>query len=232
VSILAIVHQQDAGPGVFADVIAEAGITLDTWCPPQQPEPPALDGYGALISFGGDAHPDQDSERPWLVTERKLLRDALKTDVPVLGVCLGAELLAQAAGAPVRRAHVPEIGFHPVEMTDAGARDVLLGPIPPQFDALSWHSYQCELPVAATSLARSEGGIQAFRIGARSWGIQFHAEVTEADFSSWLDDYETGLGVLGINPEELRAELQDRIVAWNELGRAICRRFLAAAELL
>jgi GMP synthase (glutamine-hydrolysing) len=230
--VLAIVHQPDAGPGVFAEVIADAGIELDTWCPPEQPEPPALDQYGAVISFGGDAHPDQDSERPWLATERGVLREALKTDVPVLGVCLGAELLAQAAGAAVRRANRPEIGFHPVQMTDAGARDVLLGPIPPRFHALSWHSYQCELPVIATALARSDTGIQAFRIGARTWGIQFHAEVTQADFNSWLDDYEADPDAHGINPEELRAELEDRIIAWNELGRAMCRRFLAAADLM
>jgi GMP synthase (glutamine-hydrolysing) len=230
--ILAIVHQPDAGPGVFADVIAEAGIELDTWCPPEQPDPPLLAAYGAVISFGGDAHPDQDSERPWLVTERSVLRQLLKDGVPILGVCLGAELLAQAAGAAVRRANRPEIGFHAVQMTDAGARDVLLGPIPPNFHALSWHSYQCELPVIATALARSAAGIQAFRIGARTWGIQFHAEVTQADFNSWLDDYEADPDAHGINPEELRAELEDRIVAWNELGRAMCQRFLAAADLM
>jgi GMP synthase-like glutamine amidotransferase len=232
VKVLAVVHQRDAGPGVFAEVIAGSGLELDRWCPPEQAEPPPFSDYGAVISFGGDAHPDQDSERPWLVRERALLREQLKAERPVLGVCLGAELLAQAAGAAVRRASRPEIGFHPVQMTDAGARDMLLGGIPARFRALSWHSYQCELPITATALARSDAGIQAFRIGSLAWGIQFHAEVTEADFSTWLDDFEDDPDAHVINPEELRAELNERIGDWNELGRAMCTRFLAAAELV
>jgi GMP synthase (glutamine-hydrolysing) len=186
-----------------------------------------------VISFGGEAHPDQDSTRPWLAVERRVLREALETGIPVLGVCLGAELLAQSAGAGVRRAGRPEIGFHPVELTSSGSRDPLLSPLPRRFQALSWHSYQCELPVAATALARSDSGIQAFRVGPRAWGIQFHAEVTEAVFNSWLDDYESDPDAveLGIDPEELRADLQQRITDWNELGRAFIQRFLVAAEL-
>lgn len=229
-SVLAIVHQANAGPGVFAEAIAAAGQRLETWCPPQEEPPAELGGYRAVVSFGGDAHPDQDAEHPWLRRERLLLREVLQARIPVLGVCLGAELLCQAAGAAVHRAGRPEIGFHPVELTAAGARDPLLGPLPRRFHALSWHSYQCELPITATSLARSDAGTQAFRVGPRAWGVQFHAEVTEAAFSSWLDDYESHPVELGIDPEELRADMQQRITDWNELGRGLCRRFLAAAE--
>ncbi len=234
VKVLAIVHQSDAGPGVFAEEIATAGLELDIWHAPDAEPPTEIGGYGAVISFGGDAHPDQDAERPWLVRERAILKQALASGVPVLGVCLGAELLAQASGAAVRRASRPEIGFHPVELTSAAARDPLLGQLPRRFEALSWHSYQCELPVQGTALARSAAGIQAFRVGPRAWGIQFHAEVTGADFNRWLDDYESDPDAvsLGIDPEELRDEVDERIEAWTEQGRALCRRFLSVAGLL
>jgi GMP synthase (glutamine-hydrolysing) len=233
--VLAIVHQADAGPGVFAQVIAEAGLELEVWRPDETELPAPLTDYAAAISFGGDANPDEDATRPWLKQERAALRKLLAAGVPVLGVCLGAELLAQAAGAQVTRAGRTEIGFHPVQRTSAGARDPLLGALPDRFEALSWHSYQCGLPLSATALARSDAGIQAFRVGPKAWGIQFHAEVTGQDFNTWLDDYESKpdtVDELGVDPEELRTALNERIDAWNAIGRELCRRFLVAGGLI
>ena len=99
----------------------------------------------------------------------------------MLGVCLGAELIAEAEGTATRRATRPEIGWYDVKLTAAGASDPVLGPTGPRFQALEWHSYEVVLPSRATALARSDSCLQAFRIGGHAWGIQFHAEATGAD---------------------------------------------------
>jgi GMP synthase-like glutamine amidotransferase len=230
--VLAIVHQPDAGPGVFADAILDAGWRLDSWQPPQSPEPPEDPvGYDAVMTFGGAAHPNQLEEHPWLAQEKIVLGELLDRRVPLLGVCLGSELVAEAAGASPQRAASPEIGWYEVETTDEAARDPLLAPLAPAFTALEWHSYETSLPPGAVPLARSAGCLQAFRVGEHAWGIQFHAEVTLADFDAWLDDYRSDSDAVaaGLDPERLRSQTRAAIADWNQLGRELCGRFLAAA---
>ena len=119
---LAISHQRDAGPGVFTEAAAAAGHELDVWHIAESATPPADPlAYGAVMTFGGSMHPDEVGEYPWLGPEIGLLGRLLARRVPVLGVCLGSQLLARAAGGEVARASEPEIGWHPVELTDAGA---------------------------------------------------------------------------------------------------------------
>jgi GMP synthase (glutamine-hydrolysing) len=232
VRVLAITHQADAGPGVFADAVREAGATLETWLPPASPEPPRdPSGYDAVLTFGGAVHPDQGGEHPWLEAEKTLLAGLLELDVPLLAVCLGSELLAQAAGGAARRARAPEIGWYEVMTTPEGAGDPLIGPLAPRFSALEWHSYEIVLPAGAVSLARTAGCLQAYRVGSRAWGIQFHAEVTLADFELWLEDYRNDPDAVafGPGPEALRVQTRAAIEDWNRLGRELCARFLAVA---
>ena len=100
--VLLIVHDEDAGPGVFSDVLSAAAADVDTWLPPEQPDPPGPpDAYDAILSFGGAAHPHQEDRHPWLSAEKRFLAEALTARVPLLGVCLGAELIAEADGAPL-----------------------------------------------------------------------------------------------------------------------------------
>jgi GMP synthase (glutamine-hydrolysing) len=230
--ILAIVHQLDAGPGVFSEAIAASGAQLDPWLLPEGGPPPHDPrDYAAVLSFGGAMHVDQEREHPWLGEEKALLADLLERGVPLLGVCLGAQLLAEAAGAPVRRARVPEIGWHEVKTTQEAAGDPLLAALAPRFDALHWHSYEFQLPGEAVALARTESCLQAFRLGAAAWAIQFHAEVTLSDFESWIDDYrnDPDAVALALDPEALRARTRAAIADWNAIGRSLCERFLAAA---
>jgi GMP synthase-like glutamine amidotransferase len=230
--VLAIAHQPDAGPGVFADAIRATGSALDVWLMPRAEQPPRdLLAYDAVLSLGGAMHPDQDREHPWLARERSVLANLLERDVPLLGVCLGAELLAAAAGAPARRADVPEVGWYEVTTTTAAADDPILSPLAPRFEALEWHSYQLALPPGATPLARSSTSLQAYRVRHSAWGIQFHAEVTLQDFESWLDGYreDPDAVLLGIDADQLRSRTRKAISGWNELGRELVSRFLAAA---
>jgi GMP synthase (glutamine-hydrolysing) len=176
-------------------------------------------------------HPDQHEEHPWLAQEKSLLRELVEKEVPVLGVCLGAQLLAQAAGSPIGRAPTPEIGWYQVTTTSSAHDDPLLAPLAPRFGALEWHSYQFSLPVGATPLARSSACLQAYRLGHVAWGIQFHAEVTLEDFELWLDGYREDPDAVLLAPdaEELRSQTREAIAGWNQLGRGLFSRFLAVA---
>ena len=112
--------------------------------------------------------------------------ELLARGVPTLGVCLGAQLVSEAAGGSPRRAPEPEIGWVEVELTPEGRADPLLGALPERFEAFEWHSYEAGPPEGAVTLATSPVCIQAYRLtGARAWGIQFHAEVTRPDVDAW-----------------------------------------------
>jgi GMP synthase (glutamine-hydrolysing) len=231
--ILAISHQRDAGPGVFAEAITDSGHQLDVWHVAETDEPPAdPHGYDALITFGGAMHADQESDHPWLAPEKRLLAETLAAGTPVLAVCLGAQLLAEAAGGSAVRTSEPEIGWFEVEVTPAGAADPLLSALAPSFGAFEWHSYECLLPDGATVLARTPVCVQAYRIGDAAWGIQFHAEVSAGDAAHWIDDYRADSDAvrIGVDPEALRAETEPRIADFNRLGRELCGRWLAAVE--
>jgi GMP synthase (glutamine-hydrolysing) len=219
---------------VFGEAAEAAGHEVVEWLPPEGP-PPSEDGFGAAMVFGGAMHVDQEEANPWLPEEKAFLRELVESGTPTLGTCLGSQLLAEAAGASPRRAGRPEIGWHAIELTAEGERDPLLGPLAVGFEGLAWHSYEFPLPPGADALARSSVCLQAFRLRKRPvWGLQFHAEVTPETLEQWIDDYDSDEDALriGLDPELLRSESEQRIGAWNELGRGISGRFLQEAEAL
>ena len=230
--VLAIVHEDHAGPGVFGEAIRERGDALEEWMVPTVAEPPSDPlGYDAVLVLGGAMNVDEGDERPWLHAERALIGELLERQVPLVGLCLGGQMVAQAAGAVPRRAPRPEIGWHTVELTEAGREDPLLGPLGPSFEVFQWHSYEFPLPPGAVVLARSEVCLQAARIGKAAWAIQFHPEVTGVDALHWTADYESDADAvrIGIDPTSLALEIEAKIGAFNELGRGICRRWLDLA---
>jgi GMP synthase (glutamine-hydrolysing) len=229
---LAIVHQPDAGPGVFVDAMRERGVQLDEWALSERgtAPPDEIAAYDAVLTFGGAMNADQEDRHPWLRFEKDFLAAMLDDGMPILAVCLGCQVLAEAAGGAARRASEPEIGWREVEVTEAGAQDPVFGPLAPRFTAFQWHSYEALPPEGAVQLARSPVCGQAYRIGDSAWGIQFHAEVTAGDVEKWIDDYRADEDAvrIGIDPDELRAETEPRIADWNGLGRELCGRFLDA----
>jgi GMP synthase-like glutamine amidotransferase len=230
--VLTIVHEEDAGPGVFDPVLAASGADVDTWLAAQELEPPARpSAYDAIVTFGGSVHPNQEEQHPWLATEKRFLAEALRHQVPLLGICLGAELIAEADGTHVEKLAHPEIGWYEVVISAEGEADPLVGPIGDSFPALEWHSYGVPLPAGATALAGNANCLQAYRLGNSAWGLQFHAEVTAEDFQHWLDNYTSDEDAVaeGIDPAAIARETAGRLSAWNELGRGICERFLQVA---
>ena len=222
VRVLAIVHQSDAGPGVFSDAIRDVGAVLDTWPLTTSPEPPDDPlGYDAVLTFGGAMHPDQVAAHPSLAQEKAVLGELLDRRVPLLGVCLGSELVAEAAGGQARRADTTEIGWYRVETTDEAFDDPLMAPLVPAFKALEWHSYETAVPPGAVPLARSAACLQAYRVGHDAWGIQFHAEVTLDDFESWLDDFRSDPDAVALGVEgEAAGRYAFRLLAHQPVGVA------------
>jgi GMP synthase (glutamine-hydrolysing) len=229
---LAIVHESNAGPGVFAEEMRSRGVELELWRIPQRPDPPADPlGYDAVLTFGGAMNVSERDAHAWIDPELELLARLLERGVPLFGACLGTQLLAEAAGGSVRRASEPEIGWFEVEVLSEGESDPVIGPLAPRFEAFQWHSYEAVPPDGAVVLARSPVCPQAYRLGDRAWGIQFHAEVSASDAGEWIDQWRSdGDAVrVGLDPDALRAEVRRRIGAWNRLGRELCGRFLDRA---
>ena len=223
-----MVHQADAGPGVFAAPVTERGHELVEWAPAESASPP--EPFDAAIVLGGGMHPHQEDEHPWLRGEKALLRDLLRAGTPTLGVCLGAELLAEAAGAPPRRMERPDVGWRELRLTDAGRVDPVLGGLPERFTAFEWHSFETPLPSGATALARHGQRPEAFRLGS-AWAIQFHAEVTAEIANGWIQRYreDPDLRAAGLDPTPLREEMEARIGPSNEVGAELCARFVDLA---
>jgi GMP synthase (glutamine-hydrolysing) len=226
--VLAVIHGDEARSGVFADAAAARGDRIEEWSiAPGSPPPRPLDHYGAVIVFGGAMHADQDHLHPWLRDETLLLEELLDRHVPLLGVCLGAQMIARASGAPVGPVDQPEVGWYEVELTPAARNDPVFGSLPARFDAFQWHFYTYGLPAGAIELARSPACTQAFRLGDAAWGIQFHPEVTLDQIELW--SREEGEEIPG-GPEALLEATYPRIERWNALGRSLCAGFLDVAE--
>jgi GMP synthase-like glutamine amidotransferase len=222
--VLAVIHGEQVRAGVFGDAVESRGHRLEEWSlawGTSLPRP--LDAYGAVLVFGGAMHADQEGHHPWLREENLFLQRLLDIHKPVLGVCLGAQLLAKAAGASVGPAREPEIGWYGVELTEDAADDPVLGGSPPQFDAFQWHYYKHGLPAGAVELARNDVCTQAFRLGDYAWGVQFHPEVTLTQVEVWLEEDEPV-------PPGLLDETRGRIGEWNEFGKRLCDAFVGVAE--
>jgi GMP synthase-like glutamine amidotransferase len=187
--VLLIENDERDPVGPFGEWLRAAGLQL-VMCRPfaGDPVPPDLSGYAGLIAMGGRVSADADDLAPWLPAERALLAEAVATEVPTLGVCLGHQLLALATGGRVGPNPLGlEIGAQLIAKRGAAATDPLFGPLPITPDVIQWHrDAVLELPPGAVLLAASPGcEVQAFRVGRLAWGIQFHIETTPAGVRRW-----------------------------------------------
>lgn len=224
--VLSVTHGPNVPGGIFDEIAAAAGHELERWTVPLGGSPQPAEAYDAIMVFGGSMHPDQDEQHGWLETEEAFLRDALAAEVATIGVCLGAQMLARSAGAWVGPAPQPEVGWYDTELTAAGRDDPVLGVLPARLDAFEWHHYTFRIPADGQELARSAACTQAFRVGERAWGLQFHAEVTTPMVRAWVTDAHDELPV---TPERFLAEFDDRIAVWHKHGRRLCEAFLKVA---
>lgn len=175
------------------------------------PIPATLQGFDALVVMGGSPGPTDDEDAPWLPQVRNLMAQALEKKIPLLGICLGAQLLATVAGGRVDSMDAgPEIGLIDLHLTEAGREDPLLSvlnnpdlPTMPT-QVIEWHWLEAkELPPGSTTLASTQAcNNQAFRVGERAWGLQFHPEVLAKEAAYWSLLDSEGVARLGLDAQQ------------------------------
>ena len=180
--LLAIQHVPWEGPHRILD--ACGGLDVHTVKPLTGQPLPEHDQVAGAVVMGGPMNVDDVEAHPGLASEREWLAEALRRDMPLLGICLGAQLLARALRAEVRAGQGMELGYAPVEILDPD--DPILGALAPSTTVLHWHGDVLDLPEGAEHLARSERTeVQAFRRG-NAWGVLFHPESDFALLEAWL----------------------------------------------
>jgi len=217
--VVAIRHHLPHELGVAAEVLDGMEVPfryLDAWDDPDWPDPAKVSG---LIVLGGEMNADQVERYPFLGRERALLREATAEEVPVLGICLGAQLLARAFDASVTRSPVPELGFRRVGVTPGGADHPVLSP----FDGTSvfqWHGDTFGIPAGAVHLAAGhEVPNQAFRLGRSCYAVQFHPEPTLGGIAAWAERWDAQVREMGRTPEDLIAEAEEHLPAQQAASR-------------
>jgi GMP synthase (glutamine-hydrolysing) len=190
----------------------------------------AIDAAAAdlLVVLGGPIGAYDEEVYPFLTAELELVRARLAADKPLLGVCLGAQIMARVLGAKVGPMGVKEIGFSPLTLTEAGRASplALLGDAP----VLHWHGDQFDIPAGAERLAYTDiCPNQAFAVGRNTLGLQFHLEADPAKLERWLVGHACELGSAGIDPREIRAQIAAHGPALTALASQIVGRWLAEA---
>jgi GMP synthase-like glutamine amidotransferase len=176
--------------------------------------------------MGGEQSAIDAGADPLLRAESQLLREAVERGVPVLGVCLGGQLLAHALGGGVRRLPVRHVAWAPLEPLPAAAGDPVLGSLPPGAAGLHWNEDGFDLPAGATELLRSPAGSgEGFRAGARAWGVQFHPEMDEPALEGWYEDWYPALEQAGVSEADARAGDRRHLPGQRALSEAIFAGF-------
>ncbi len=184
-NLLVVQHVESVPAGLLGQSLVAAGARLATWVASQQPHPPQGQ-YDGLVVLGGPMQSWDDDAFPHLQRVMALIRQFHHRGKPVLGICLGAQLIARAFGAAVYPHTAPELGFTPLFPLDSAAADPVLRSFPAGMAMLEWHSDSFDLPAGADWLMASENcKHQAFRLGASTYGLQFHPEATLEIAQGW-----------------------------------------------
>jgi len=184
---MAIMHDEGEGPGTLEDQVrAAGGELLIARRFEGDPFPGRLEDYDLVVSLGGPMNVYEDRLYPFLKEEADCLGEAIERDQPVLGICLGSQLIARALGAEVKKSPARELGFGEVKLTAVGWRDPLFRGLPRRLTVFQWHEDMFEVPRGGALLASSElCPHQAFRY-KNALGLQFHVEVDEALITEWF----------------------------------------------
>lgn len=226
--VAVVQHEPSVPPGTIASALRESAVdhfVVEAW---RGPEWPAPDDLGGLVVLGGTMNVDRLDDYPFLRASRDLMAGAIEHGTPVLGVCLGSQMMARVLGGDVYRAEPRNAFFSPVDVAD----DPVVAPFA-GLPVLQFHEDTFTLPDGAVALARSErsGLLQAFRYGTNAYAIQFHFEVDAAILEGWCRNIGDAAmrDEWGISTDELLAQGERYLAAQERAGRALFTRFLEGA---
>lgn len=214
-------------PGIIADALREKGITprhVRTFARDRVPQ--GIGEAAGLILMGGPMGVYEQDRYPFLRDEIALIQSALENKRPVLGICLGSQLLAAALGAEVKKGRKKEIGWHAVTLSQAAAADPLWRGIEPRFTAYHWHGDRFELPAGAVSLASSAlTECQAFRFGSNAYGFLFHMEVTQKIIEDMVETFSDELKKEGMDGVEIIEQAKEYLTRLQAIGSSVFERW-------
>ncbi|MBA3910437.1 MAG: GMP synthase [Rhodobacter sp.] len=215
--------------GLVGVALHEAAALIDIWKPWTGAALPTGVEADALVVFGGEQSATDDHTHPYLPDLAQLMAAYTAADRPVLGICLGSQVLARAFGAENHLGATPEFGWADVDLTEAGRRDPVLSAVPEAFPVFQWHSDTFTLPDGALHLASSaQARIQAFRIGRATYGTQFHFEASRAVVGDWLARFPDGIDRMAPGWAARHPELAEtRGVVADAHGLALARAWVA-----
>jgi GMP synthase (glutamine-hydrolysing) len=231
-SVWTIQHVGCETLGTIADVLRAEDISFEiirTYA--GQPLPKNMDGALGLIIMGGPMGVYEQDRYPFLRAEIRLIESALKEEKPVLGVCLGSQLLAAVLGAEVKKGKRKEIGWHPVTLTESVAADPLWTGVETWFTAYHWHGDVFDLPPGAVHLASSDlTACQAFRYGQNAYGLLFHIEVTEKIIEEMVSTFADELQQEQIDGREILEKAGAYLPELRKIGDTVFQRWASLAE--
>jgi GMP synthase (glutamine-hydrolysing) len=234
--VLVLQHIACEPPGAFADVMRERNWVMITCEVDETGIVPDPAGFDAIVAMGGPMSVNDEQELPWLVEEKRMIGSAVRSGVPYFGACLGVQLLAASLGAEVYPGPASEVGILPVELSDAGRVDPVMGSLEGQILTLQWHGDTFDLPEDGVLLAGSKAyPHQAFRYGDCAYGVQFHIEVSAemaeqwAEVPAYADALEQTVGAHALD-EMIEALRDERGMRMQQHARALFGRWCALAE--
>ncbi|HET8910237.1 MAG TPA: type 1 glutamine amidotransferase [Ktedonobacteraceae bacterium] len=234
--VLILQHCWDDPPGLLLEILNEHTIASEL-TDVESESVPDVTNYQALIIMGGPQHAPDDQQYPYLKKEIKQIRRAIQADLPILGICLGAQLLSLALGGIVQEHHTPELGFYRVELTENGKADPLFQGLPGYQQIYHWHSDVFSLPTEAIHLATNQNAEnQAFRYGKWAYGLQYHMELTPEMLDTWLyhpEFREEAIRLAGADKlEQIEQEKSTLYPIYNEQTRVVFENFLKLSNLV
>jgi GMP synthase (glutamine-hydrolysing) len=235
--ILVIQHAKHEGPGIIEEMMRENGFSHETFFAPAGAHRalPSLYGFSGLLIMGGPQTVYQLKKYVYLLKEMDLVHEAGEMGIPTLGICLGAQIIAQALGGDVFKAPARELGWYDINMTAAARTDPLFSGSPNPLPVFHWHSDTFNLPKGAILLGSSDQvRNQAFRVGNYIYALQFHLEVSEPMIYDWIRLGRNEFDKPGGDSLEarIREETPRKIMEMAQIGRSVFRKYLGLCDEL
>ena len=213
-------HIDVEGPGLIEFCLNQGKIPYQILNLEPRVRFPKLEDITHIVLLGGPMNVYEEDRYPFLKDEDLFIKEAIQRGKAILGICLGAQLIAKALGAKVFKAPVKEIGWYDVSLTKVGLQDPLLSCLPKTFPVFQWHEDTFEIPNGARLIATSSPiSHQAFRYGEKVYGLQFHLEVTKEMIRDWIETYGEG------RKAEIMAETEIKIETYRKRGLDFLGKF-------